>query len=107
MPPHIRIGNQTSKEVPYREPFEFALRHGFDAFEWFSDRGRGGWSESDMDAAARRHLRRTVEEHGMLCSVHAPYAADPVSQDGERAILRSIAFAGDISAGVVNLHLFP
>ena len=39
-----------------------------------------------MDATARRHLRRTVEEHGMLCSVHAPYAADPVSQDGERAI---------------------
>src|SRR5262245_1004049 len=102
----IRIGNQTSKEVAYALPFSFALRHGFDAFEWFSDRGRGGWSESDMDAAARRLLRYQCEEVGLLCSVHAPYAADPVTPEGEVAILRSIDFGGDVGASVVNLHLF-
>src|SRR6516165_1449482 len=48
--PRIRIGNQTSCQVPSRVPYEFALRHGFDAFEWFSDRGRYGWCEADMDA---------------------------------------------------------
>jgi sugar phosphate isomerase/epimerase len=105
--PCIRIGNQTSKEVPWADPFQFALRRGFDAFEWFSDRGRDGWSEADMDAAARVQLRRQCEEAGLLCSVHAPYAADPVTQEGEAAILRSIEFAGTIGGGVVNLHLFP
>jgi sugar phosphate isomerase/epimerase len=107
MQTQIRIGNQTNKDVSYREPFGFALNAGFDAFEWFSDRGRNGWSEFDMDAAARRQLRRTIEEHGLVCSVHAPFAADPVTPDGESAILRSIAFAGDVGAGVVNVHFFP
>src|SRR5581483_9307670 len=46
-PDRIRIGNQTSKEVPAADPFGFALRNRFDAFEWFSDRGRGGWCEYD------------------------------------------------------------
>src|SRR5947209_5593091 len=107
IPSRIRVGNQTSKEAPYADTFHFALRHRFDAFEWFSDRGRGGWCEYDMDADARRQLRRQCEEAGLLCSVHAPYAADPVSPEGEAAILRSIDFAGDVGAGVVNLHLFP
>ena len=103
----IRVGNQTSKEVPYAEPFEFALRHGFDAFEWFSDRGRGGWCEHDMDADARLRLRERCTKADLLCSVHAAYAADPTTAEGEAAIRRSIDFAGDVRAGVVNLHLFP
>jgi sugar phosphate isomerase/epimerase len=105
--PRIRIGNQTNCHVPARLPYEFALRSGFDAFEWFSDPGRAGWSEGDMNAAARRELRREAAERDLLFSVHAPYAADPVQPAGAEAIRRSIDFAGDVAAGVVNIHLFP
>src|SRR3954470_12309063 len=52
--PRIRIGNQTSADAPARLPFDFALRHGFDAFEWFSDRGRGG-GPSEPAHPSRRH----------------------------------------------------
>jgi sugar phosphate isomerase/epimerase len=103
----FRIGNQTSKEVPFSDPFEFALQNGFDAFEWFSDKGRGGWNEDDMDAAARKLLHKRCKDNGLLCSVHAPYAADPTTAEGQDSILRSIAFAGDVRGGVVNIHLFP
>ena len=46
-PAGVCIGNQTNCHVPARLPYEFALRHGFDAFEWFSDKGRAGWCEDD------------------------------------------------------------
>ena len=104
--PRIRIGNQTSCQVPSRLPYEFALRHGFDAFEWFSDRGRYGWCEADMDAVQRRVLRGEAAGHGVLFSVHAPFAANPMGREGAAAIRRSIDFAGDVAAGVVNVHLF-
>ena len=104
--PRIRIGNQTSCQVPSRVPYEFALRHGFDAFEWFSDRGRFGWCEADMDAGERRGLRGDAARHGVLFSVHAPFAANPVGRAGAAAIRRSIDFAGDVAAGIVNVHLF-
>ena len=42
----------------------------------------------------------------MRFSVHAPYAADPAAREGAAAIRRSIDFAGDVAAGVVNIHLF-
>ncbi len=42
----------------------------------------------------------------MLFSVHAPYAADPTAPEGADAVRRSIRFAGEVRAGVVNLHLF-
>jgi hypothetical protein len=70
--PRIRIANQTNGNVPARLPFEFALRHGFDAFEWYSDRDRAGWCEAGMDAAMRRDLHATSTEHGVRFSVHAP-----------------------------------
>lgn len=103
----FRIGNQTSKSVSAHMPYDFALKHGFDAFEWFSDKGRAGWCEDDMDAAARRQLRHTAAKHGLLFSVHAPYWADPTTREGTDVIRKSIVFAGDVAAGVVNLHLFP
>lgn len=103
----IRIGNQTSRHAPARLPYEFALRHGFDAFEWFSDTGPFGWCEEDMGPADRARLRQDSQSRGMAFSVHAPQAADPVSSAGSAAIRRSIQFAGDVGAEVVNLHLFP
>lgn len=104
--PVIRIGNQTSRQVPARQPYEFALRHGFEAFEWFSDRGPAGWCEDEMGVGARRELRAEAVAHGLLFSVHAPVAADPVTREGAAQIRRSIDFAGDVAAGVVNVHLF-
>jgi sugar phosphate isomerase/epimerase len=105
--PSIRIGNQTSYHAPARLPYEFAVRHKFDAFEWFSDKGRLGWCEEDMDAAERAELLRAAKATGMLFSVHAPHAADPTTRSGADAVRRSIRFGGDVGAGVVNLHLFP
>jgi sugar phosphate isomerase/epimerase len=103
----IRIGNQTNRHVAANVPFKFALRQGFDAFEWLSDKGRDGWCEDDVSPSERERLRRIAEEHGLLFSVHAPIAADPTTREGADAIRRSIQFAGDVGAGVVNVHLFP
>src|SRR6266849_3818616 len=102
----FRIGNQTSCHVPAPLPYEFALRHHFDAFEWFSDKGRAGWCEEDMGATERRELRRAAEDAGLRFSVHAPFAADTVDPPGTAAIRRSIDFAADVGAPLVNLHLF-
>jgi hypothetical protein len=62
----IRIGNQTSCGVAARLPYEFAVRHGFDAFEWFSDKGRCGWCEDDTSPAERAELLRVAQESGMV-----------------------------------------
>jgi sugar phosphate isomerase/epimerase len=103
----IRIGNQTNCDVPARLPYEFALEHGFDAFEWLSDKGRWGWCEDDMAATERAELRRTAQQRGMLFSIHTPVAADPTTPSNAEAVRRSIRFGGDVGAGVINLHLFP
>jgi endonuclease IV len=106
-PSSIRIGNQTNGQVPARLPYEFAVRHGFDAFEWFSDNGRADWCEDDMDLVERAELLRASSASGILFSVHAPYTADPTTQSGAEAIRQTIRFGGDVGVGVVNLHLFP
>jgi sugar phosphate isomerase/epimerase len=103
----IRIGNQTSCHVSARLPYEFARAHGFDAFEWLSDKGPWGWCEEDMPQQEREQLRRAAQQRGILFSVHAPVAADPTTSSGAEALRRSIRFGGDVGAGVVNLHLFP
>ncbi len=109
----VRIGNQTAIScADPLEPFHFALRHGFDAFEWFADKktsGNGtcaGWDESDMDADSRAWIRDTGAAHDVRFSVHAPWQANPLDADGIPLLLRSIDFARDIGAGLVNLHLY-
>ena len=59
-----------------------------------------------MDAGQRRGLREEAADRGIRFSVHAPHAANPVRADGAAEIRRSIEFAGDVAAGVVNIHLF-
>ncbi|OAI50192.1 hypothetical protein AYO44_05845 [Planctomycetaceae bacterium SCGC AG-212-F19] len=113
MAARIRIGNQTSVACadPMR-PFTFALEHGFDAFEWFADKkwdadGHSrGWEESDMDAAKRGWVQEVGKSHDMLFTVHAPWQANPLHPDGVARILRSIDFARDIGALLVNFHLY-
>jgi sugar phosphate isomerase/epimerase len=109
----IRIGNQTAISCGDRlGPFEFALSNGFDAFEWFADKkthsdGRvAGWDESDMDAELRAWIRETGQAHGVLFTVHAPWQANPLHADGPLLLCRSIDFAHDIGAVLVNLHLY-
>jgi sugar phosphate isomerase/epimerase len=104
----IRIGNQTARHAAGRLPFEFALRKGFDAFEWFSDKGQSsGWCEDDMSIRERDEIRQMGQEADVFYSVHAPHNADPTTREGMAAILRSIRFAADVGAQLVNLHLFP
>jgi sugar phosphate isomerase/epimerase len=113
MSPRIRIGNQTAVTSADRmEPFEFALHHGFDAFEWFADKkldsagGVRGWDETDIDAATRARIRHAGQERDVLFSVHAPWQANPLHADGIEVILRSLDFAHDIGAVLVNFHLY-
>lgn len=106
-PPGIRIGNQTNCHVAARLPYEFAVRNEFDAFEWFSDKGRAGWCEDDTPPPERAELLRASRSGGILFSIHAPFTADPTTAAGAAAILKSIRCGGDIGASVVNLHLFP
>ena len=104
--PFIRIGNQTSAYVSASRPFEFAVEHGFSAFEWFSDRKSAGWCEADTDLVTRQRWRQVAIDHDIAFSVHAPYAASPISAAGNEAIRRSIDFAADVGSKVVNFHLF-
>lgn len=103
----IRIGNQTSGYAPAHAPYEFARRHGFDAFEWFSDRCGAGWCETETTEDEKRELRAVADSDEVRFSVHAPHAADPTTPAGSEAILRSIRFGGEIGARLVNLHFFP
>lgn len=111
--PRIRIGNQTAIScADPLEPFLFAVQNGFDAFEWFADKKEhadgtiAGWDESDMDADTRRWIRDTGAAHDVLFTVHAPWQANPLDANGIPLLIRSIDFARDIGAGLVNLHLY-
>lgn len=111
--PRIRIGNQTAIScADPLEPFQFALENGFDAFEWFADKKEyedgtvAGWDEADMDANTRAWIRDTAAAHQVLLTVHAPWQANPLHADGIPLLTRSIDFARDIGANLVNLHLY-
>lgn len=113
MNPHIRIGNQTSISCAEPlQPFLFAVENGFDAFEWFADKKENadgtsaGWDESDMDAETRRWIRDHGAAHDVLFTVHAPWQANPLDTNAIPLLIRSIDFARDIGAVLVNLHLY-
>ena len=113
MSTRIRIGNQTAIScASLTGPFEFALRHGFDAFEWFEDKktwpggGSAGWDASDLDGPARAGLREAGRAHDVLFTVHAPWQANPLRPGGPELLTRSIDLARDLGAALVNLHLY-
>jgi phosphoglucan, water dikinase len=109
----IRIGNQSAASA-YNQwaPFEFALQKGFDAFEWFSDKkfhpdgSSNGWDENDMDGGARESIKNRARQANMRLSVHAPWQANPLLPEGGALLMRSVDFARDIGAVLVNLHLY-
>ena len=113
MTPRIRIGNQTaySSNGPM-DPFDFALAHGFDCFEWFADKKffddgtSRGWNESDFDPYKRDEIRRLGRARDILYTVHAPWQANPLHESGAALLRNSIDFAHDIGASLMNLHLY-
>jgi len=103
----IFIGNQTNCNVSPLLTFDFAVSKGFDAFEWFSDPGMAGWNESSFSPEQIDHIRATGEQRKIRFSVHAPWRANPTTNEGQQLILRSIDFADKIGAKLVNTHIFP
>ena len=113
MTDQIVIGNQTAFSAARTlEPLEFAVEHGFRAFEWFADKKMGnngspaGWDETDMDEGQRLAIRKIGEDHHIRYSVHAPWQANPLYPEAEGLLKRSLDFARDIGAELVNLHLY-
>jgi sugar phosphate isomerase/epimerase len=106
---NLKIGNQTAFAAGSPlEPFEFAMRHGFSAFEFFPDRGpagNGGWDERGMSLAEREYIRRAAETCGITLTVHAPLAFDPLRAPDDARLETTVEFALDIGAVLVNLHL--
>jgi len=99
----IRIGNQTAASAAtLAGPFEFALKNGFDAFEWFPD----NWNPEGVDAASRRRIREAARAAGLALSVHAPWWANPLEPCSEGQFMRSMEFARDIGAGLLVVHLY-
>ena len=105
----IRIGNQTSfsADTPSK-PFEYAIANGFDAFEWFIDKkpGNGGWDDDDIDTKMRALIKSKAAEAGIALSVHAPWHANPLKDHGITLLMKNIAFADEIGAGLLNMHLY-
>ncbi len=105
----IRVGNQTaySAETPLL-PFEYAVSSGFDAFEWFPDKGESGagWDEEDIDRDTRSYIKRSAIEHDITLSVHGSLHDTFPLDEARAALFRSVEFAQDIGATLLNIHLF-
>jgi len=105
----IRIGNQSAFSAEtVTGPFEYAVANGFDAFEWFPDKKESGagWEERDIDAEARQHIKSTALKYDIRLSVHAPWHVNPLERDAEKRLLEALAFASDIGAKLLNIHLY-
>ncbi|WP_347243149.1 sugar phosphate isomerase/epimerase family protein [Thermogutta sp.] len=104
--PFLRIGNQTAfSATDPTDPYRFAVEHGFDAFEWFNDKRHGwGWCQEDADEYDRRQIRQTGEQKHIAYSVHARCQADITTPEGREDVLRSVQFASDIGAKLVNIY---
>jgi len=104
----VFIGNQTSCwAASPTEPFDYAVAQNFDAFEWFPDKKPGaGWDESDLDSRTRQFICASARAQGIRLSVHARWEANPLESDGYELLWKDLALAGDLGAGLFNLHLF-
>ncbi|MEJ2690222.1 MAG: sugar phosphate isomerase/epimerase, partial [Deltaproteobacteria bacterium] len=104
----IRIGNQTAfMAASPLEPFYYAVENGFDAFEWFPDKKENGagWDLGDIQEQTRSEIRETAGSHDMLLTVHIPWWTSPLRPEAEEVFQEQILFAGQIGAGLINLHL--
>ncbi|MBI4689414.1 MAG: TIM barrel protein, partial [Nitrospirae bacterium] len=103
----IRIGNQTSFSAsPITLPFEYAVTMGFDAFEWFPDKRSGsGWTEDDLSQDTRSQIKKTAFEHDIKLSVHTVWPSNLLEPESDKSLSKTIAFAQDIGASLLNIHL--
>jgi sugar phosphate isomerase/epimerase len=102
-----RVGNQSAFSAhPLTLPFDFAVQHGFDAFEWFPDKHAdgAGWVASDITHAQRQSLRHQARDAGISLSVHAPVHADPLRKETHKDLDDSVRLAVDLGAGLLNVH---
>ena len=102
----LRIGNQSAFSAsPWTLPFDFAVQHGFDAFEWFPDKkpDGAGFAVCDVTAAQRHELRGRARDAGVSLSVHAPVHAEPIRH--AKDLDDSLRLAVDLGAGLLNIHL--
>lgn len=102
----LRVGNQSAFSAPLCAPFEFAVRHGFDAFEWFPDKRAdgAGWGCADFGPTLRQEVRARARDSGIRLSVHAPIPADPLRAGSSRDLEESLRLAVDLGAGLLNIH---
>jgi sugar phosphate isomerase/epimerase len=104
----IRIGNQTAFSASdVMAPFEYAVKNGFDAFEWFPDKQNvdEGWDVNDMDSHTRAHIRTVADRHDITLSVHASLQAEMCDIKKLSIMLKNIHFAQEIGATLINTHL--
>lgn len=103
----IRIGNQTVFFAAPVEPFEYAVKSGFNAFEWFPDRHESmGWDAGDIDIRTRSYIKDTALAHDIAMSVHLTLQAFPLRQETRGLLFENIGFAQDIGASLFNVHLY-
>lgn len=106
---NLRIGNQTAfAAASLLEPFEFAIDQGFQAFEFFPDRGPSGdrgWDERGISSGERDYIRQAARACDITLTVHAPLAFDPLDDPNDSRLHSSVEFANDIGAVLLNLHL--
>jgi sugar phosphate isomerase/epimerase len=108
-PPRIRIGTQSAASAAtILAPFQYAVEHGFEAFEWLPDKNESGagWEEKDVDAETRRYIRETSLKEDIHVSVHAPWHLNPSNPNHRERFSETIGFAEDIGASLFNLHLY-
>jgi sugar phosphate isomerase/epimerase len=106
-PFRLRIGNQSAFSAnPLTLPFDFAVQHGFDAFEWFPDKRSDGigWCMADLTPAQRQNLRGRARDAGISLSVHAPVHAEPLRNGGSKDLDESLHLAVDLGAGLLTIH---
>jgi sugar phosphate isomerase/epimerase len=106
--PRIRIGNQTAFSAPPLVPFEYAVAAAFDAFEFFPDRHNSGegWGEKDISGESRLWIRDTARRHDIRLSVHAPWPSSPLKPASGNELDRTVEFAREIGAELLNIHLY-
>ncbi len=104
----IKIGNQTafSAKTPMM-PFEYAVAHGFDAFEWFPDKHESGegWDESNIDIEALSYIKDTAKKNNIDMSVHASLRGNPPGEKSSEILFGNVEFAQHIGAALLNIHL--
>jgi starch synthase (maltosyl-transferring) len=103
----IRVGSQSSFSArPVLQPFEYAVAHGFDSFEWFPDKKESGegWGEEDISPETRAMVREVARAKDIYLSVHAPLTANRELHGAGGLFEKSIEFAVDVGARLFNIH---